>query len=266
MSYKDRQEIVFPRQGVILFAGQWKDKAVSSGSGKSSLIHALTFALGICDLPATTLKNWYSKKLFVNLTLYNDETGEEIEIIRDPKLQLIENGNPYSGLSVGAEDRLAQILKANSDLVKALTHRPQREKGYFINSTDSEIKTFLSTLLSLSKVEDAGDASSKTHGELKNCIELTARDIGNVKETSKMLEVSTEERVSALEAFCSAESRYQQYMDGDQRAIAANAEISHLNSQVVAARTEIQNKISHIKSKELDAIKVIDIKVSALRA
>src|SRR5579871_3899434 len=92
-SMKDRTEFTFPAKGPVLITGNWKDSTVSSGSGKSIIPRAIRFALGFSDTPATELKNWDSKKLYVNLTLTDDVNT--YEVIRDPKLSLVINGSVY---------------------------------------------------------------------------------------------------------------------------------------------------------------------------
>lgn len=178
-SFKERTEINFPESGSVLINGHYKGNSISSGSGKSSVLIAMSLALGYCDIPVTKLKNWDSKSLYVSLTLTD---GTNIyEIIIDPSLRLIENGIEQKGTSTAAKERLNDIIKTSSDLTKALTYRPQRTAGKFLTLTDSGIKDFLSGLLGLNEIEEA---HSKLKEELKGLdseIEIKTRTIENLK-------------------------------------------------------------------------------------
>jgi DNA repair exonuclease SbcCD ATPase subunit len=157
-SFKEPVSISFPDSGAVLISGKYKDSAQSSGSGKSSILMAVSFALGFCKLPATELKNWDSKKMSVRLTL--SDGIKQYVIIRDPKLSLIIDGDPYTGLAKGADEKLIEILQVTPELAEALVSRSQRTPGRFINSTDAAKKEFLAPLLKLDQVEKASDTLS----------------------------------------------------------------------------------------------------------
>lgn len=150
-SFKKLTKIEFPENGLVLLNGKYKDSGLSSGSGKSSILMAIAFALDICDLPATELKNWDSNKLYVKLVVTND--NDIIEIVKNPKLSLVINGTVYESLTTGSKEKLQQIFKTSPELLQTLTYRPQRSSGNFINLTDSEIKEFLTEVLSLNEIE-----------------------------------------------------------------------------------------------------------------
>lgn len=61
-SFEEKTLITFPESGMVLIAGRHLDGSMSSGSGKSSIPIAISFALGYCSLPSTALKSWNSKK------------------------------------------------------------------------------------------------------------------------------------------------------------------------------------------------------------
>lgn len=153
-SWKDEAEFNFPTSGPILFTGYDKVNNTGSGTGKSSILEAIAFALGYCNLPSTILKNWDSKSMSVVLTI-TDDVNEYI-IARDPKLKITENGvlNPKE-TSAGFEIKLKEILGIPKDLVEALVYRPQRQNGRFIHFTDSKKKDFLTACLQLKEIEDA---------------------------------------------------------------------------------------------------------------
>lgn len=179
-SFTERALIKFPeiRRGAILINGKYKDKTTSSGSGKSSILMAMAFALDFCDIPATDLKSWYSKDMYVRFKL-SDGTNT-YDIIRNPKLSLIINGAEYQGTATGAKEKLQEILKTSPELVKTLTYRPQRQKGFFLSNTDSENKEFLTQVLNLEQIEEG---SNHFNTELSNIVSqnsLVERDISNL--------------------------------------------------------------------------------------
>lgn len=55
-SYKDRSEIVFPENGTLMITGSDTNSGISSGSGKSSIVEAIAFALGFNTLQTTESK------------------------------------------------------------------------------------------------------------------------------------------------------------------------------------------------------------------
>lgn len=157
-SFTERTLIQFPKvtRGAVLINGKYKDGSTSSGSGKSTILQAIAFVLDFCDIPTTELKSWYaSKKIYVRFRL-SDGTNV-YDIIKDPKLSLIINGEEYKGTATGAKEKLQEILKAPPELVKTLTYRPQRQRGMFLSNTDSQNKEFLVQVLGLEPVEKALD-------------------------------------------------------------------------------------------------------------
>ncbi len=163
-SFKEKAIIDFPDQGLVLISGKYAGSDISSGSGKSSILLAIAFALDICDLPGTDLKNWDSSKMSVKLTI-EDGNRNVYDIVRSPKLTLFINGEEYQSLSTGAKEKIAEILNTSPELLKALTYRPQRSTGKFINMTDSGMKDFLSSVLKLDALELAAD---RVEADIKN--------------------------------------------------------------------------------------------------
>lgn len=154
-SFKDHATIIFPANGAMLISGRYKDSSVSSGSGKSTVLMSLAYALGFAPIPATELKTWGAKTLYVSLVLSDGE--KRYTITRDPKLKLIVDSNGTSETYDGTagEEMLSKIINAPAELAKVLTYRVQREPGVFISATDSQKKEMLSTLLGLTAIETA---------------------------------------------------------------------------------------------------------------
>jgi len=204
-SFKEKTTIEFPDRGAVLISGKYKDSSLSSGSGKSSILLAISFALGICKLPATELKNWDSKKISVRLTLTDGE--REYVIVRDPKLSLVINGEPYTGLAKGADEKLDEILQVKSDLAESLVNRFQRSPGKFINATDSSKKEFLAPLLKLDQVEIAADSLSAQLTQLVNSIALKENSLGVLRGQASQWTVSETDVESARTVYAESANK-----------------------------------------------------------
>lgn len=197
-SFVKRVKLLFPETGMVLISGKWQGSDVSSGSGKSTILMAMAFALDICDIPATDLKSWYSKKLFVELVL-TDGTNEYV-VTRDPKLSLKINGEEYNGLTKGAKEKLREILMTDLELVKDLTYREQRSRGKFINSTDSEKKEFLSQLLKLDKFEALYEKYNKEQSDTAMAVTLLETQIQTMRSMNGSEAPVTAQEIQAAEA------------------------------------------------------------------
>jgi len=246
-SFTKRSLIKFPqvKRGAILINGKYKDKTTSSGSGKSSILMAMAFALDFCDVPATDLKSWYSKTFYVRFRL-SDGTNT-YDIIRNPKLSLIINGTEYEGTATGAKEKLQDILKTSPELVKTLTYRPQRQKGFFLSNTDAENKEFLTQVLNLGQIEDGSTAFSTELASLQSKESLLDRDLVNLK--------------SSLSTYIIDEAEIERAKERYQETTAKVAEISGSSDQLSALKHEMA-----LVDNELDKINTVNRTVSLAEA
>ncbi len=145
----------FPEKGLLLIRGASLDHGDSSGSGKSSLLLAISYALGICPLPATALTSWGAEgPMRVSLVLQIGEA--EAIITRGSKGQNVnlDNGTLITGAE-GMKTWLRETLGLVPDVLAAITYRVQGTRGVFLSMTDADKKEFLSGLLSLGVIENA---------------------------------------------------------------------------------------------------------------
>jgi DNA repair exonuclease SbcCD ATPase subunit len=203
-SFKERATVRFPERGALLVSGKYDASSASSGSGKSSLLMAMAYALGFCSIPATDLKSWGAKNLYVRLILTDGQ--HEYEIVRDPKLKIFGPGIAVDGTA--AEEWLIKFLNTTPDFAKVLTYRPQREPGIFLNATDSEKKEMLSKLLGLSKLEEAYD-------RIKAQLNTAASEILQVQQTLEFVQaqlpqltVDEAQYASLVATYYQAKSQY----------------------------------------------------------
>ena len=157
--------IEFPANGLLLIRGGSKDHGDSSGSGKSSIMLAIAYALGICPLPATVLKSWGAEEdMEVELTLDTDE-GTVI-LRRGSRGHSYENDRATaSGKNV--MPHIEELTGLKADVLAAITYRIQNTRGVFLSMTDVEKKEFLTGLLNLGVIEAALERSETELAAMK---------------------------------------------------------------------------------------------------
>ncbi len=231
-SFADKSIIPFPQEykSSVLINGKYKDGTTSSGSGKSSILMAMAFVLDICDVPATELKSWYNKKINVRFRL--TDGANTYDIIKDPKLKIIENGKEFGGTSAGAKEKLKEILKAAPELVKSLTYRPQRERGVFLTNTDSKNKEFLTKVLDLSEVESAVDSFNSEVKSLQVKINTLNELINQSKSQLPSTQVSDDDLTTASEECAQAIRRLEELQDAAGSSDKINQELSNISLEL----------------------------------
>lgn len=246
-SFKDKAVFEFPDNGMILVSGYMSDgTSASSGTGKSSVVMGIAFALGFCDLPATVLKNRGSKKISVQLDL--DDEGKTVTIIRDPKPKVLIDGAESSVMATDAEETIAKILKSSPDLARTLTYRAQREFGNFIHSTDSDKKEFLSKVLDLDTIELAHEQLSNQYKTLTLESDRLRADIDSLVEFVKGVSVTPEDYATATENYNQAKeaanqtdnSKIKEIADESQKYQKQISEIQSVKARI--DRNEIENR------------------------
>ena len=160
--------IDFPENGLLLVRGKNHDTGGSSGSGKTTVLLALQYALGLCHLPATSLQSWLTTEpMFVELTLRCED--REVVITRKPGLTVECGDLKLKGRN--AEESLESILGLSPGILEALTYRRQRTQGQFLSKTDGEKKEFLTTVLGLEKFEAAAEKSQRAISDQEPVVE-----------------------------------------------------------------------------------------------
>lgn len=208
-SFRDEVTFTFPPngKGAILIKGKYAGSEVSSGSGKSTIGIAISYAMGFNSIPATRLKNWYAPKGFLcELTLTDGVT--EFVITRDPKLKLeIKGSDPKVLEGTAAETKLSEIVRIPLDLAEILTYRRQREPGKFITQSDSEKKEFGITLLGLKEVETAYDEKLTEIASVKIKKESCERDIQYARTTLQSNPLNLQDFETAKKNYEEAQKR-----------------------------------------------------------
>jgi len=158
-SFAEESVIEFPASGMVLIRGR-KEDGGSSGAGKSSVLLAISYALGFSPYPGTELQSDVTEDTMkVELGF---QIGEEAwKLTRTPGSVELVDGNGTKTKGKPAEAKLQVLLGVPSEMLEALTYRAQKTPGRFISKSDSEKKEFLSGLLGLERFEDAAEAAGK---------------------------------------------------------------------------------------------------------
>ncbi len=260
-SFARRQTIIFPESGMVMITGTRTGEDTGSGAGKSSIPIAIAFALGFCDLPVTDLTNWYTEeKPYVRLRLLAKD-GNMYDIIRDPKLSIMTNGVVHQGTATAADELLKDLIKTTPELTKTLTYSPQRSDDKFITKTDSEQKEFLTSVLGLSKLEQAED---KLATRLKSIQSQQQNAMGTVQQIEALetsfrtipheeLQAAYNEviRLDTLRRNVGQPGAHQQLTEEIQQLDREIAKIHQINQAAANAtyqNTQIKNTVEQIKS------------------
>lgn len=147
--FVEEQIVVFDSLGsLVQVDGQNNNTKGSSGAGKSTVFHALDYLFGISNIPNTVLKCRYSEdSMFVKGTF--DFDGVPLIITRGKKLSIELDGKITTGSSKITEEELDRIIAIPRDLFRKMLHKRQKEGGFFLQMTPSEINSFLTDCLGL---------------------------------------------------------------------------------------------------------------------
>ena len=173
-SFGQKERIEFPERGLVLLDGVDKATGESSGSGKSSLLEAVAFALGYSQMPATELQCRHSDEpLQVVLTL--DTADGEVVLSRGAKTSYVYKGEKHTGAKEYSEF-LLRLFGMQTDLVRALTYRAQREVGKFVSMPDSEKKEFLGMCIPELEVIEREAERARVEAERHEAVVLRERE------------------------------------------------------------------------------------------
>jgi len=145
-TFRESTVITFPDVGLIQIRG-------ASGVGKSNIFEAIGYSLGYSGLTAAQVASWGRSESPCSLSLHLDVGDNEVEVRRDSKQYVYENGNLVRGSSKDLETKIVNLLGVSIETFRLLTYRPQQSVGAFIRLTDAEKKEFLTSVLDLEKYE-----------------------------------------------------------------------------------------------------------------
>lgn len=155
-SFAEEVRIDFRESGLVLIRGSNKTNHDSSGTGKSTILLAVAYALDMCPFPASELQSWYT------------EDPMQVQLGLDtPKGEVVINRGKRNSLKVGDADSITgakaiaegvrKLFGLDMETLRAITYRPQNTGGLFLELTDGGKKDFLTKILGLDSIERAVD-------------------------------------------------------------------------------------------------------------
>lgn len=145
-------EVLFPDSGLVLLRGSNPSTGGSSMTGKSSLLLGVAYALDILPskFPATKLQSWHGDEP-MQVELEFEVNNQTYTVIRGKKTVLkTPSGNVTS--AKGVSEALVGLV-GSVEVLKSLTHRPQRSPGLFLARPAAAKAEFLTEILGLQAIE-----------------------------------------------------------------------------------------------------------------
>ncbi len=163
--FTEEQVVRFDSRGkTIQINGNNNNTGGSSGSGKTTLVNAIDYNLGLSDVPSTILQSRLTKKHAYTIGEYL-VNGQLVMVKRSRKtgegLTIITPEETVSGNVALAEEKLDELIGIPRKLFKKMTHKRQKEGGFFLKMTAKEVYEFFVELLGLKKYTDQIDLIDK---------------------------------------------------------------------------------------------------------
>lgn len=263
-SFAEESTVHFPETGMMLFKGLNADTGGSSGSGKSSLLLAISYLFGFCRFPATALQSWLTDEPMEVMGVVQVPDGELV-ISRGQKLGLTLNGVRVPGSAKQLEEKISQLVGLAPPLLAALTYRGQKQPGLFLDKSDGEKKEFLTVLLDLGRFETAikkSQARSKDLEQAHNTVSYVATELhrkleghrASFRPAALQSEAAVERNLAQARA--NRDRLHQQILDLRLKLRSHEVEIERRAHQVREEATprvkEIEARIRHLMTQEPD--------------
>lgn len=260
--------IQFPKNGLLLIRGRNPVTGDSSGTGKSTVMLAVAYALDMCPFPATELQSWYTDEpMQVTLVLETDRGDVTISRGKSNRLTADWLPKPLTGAKAIREE-VQRIFGLDTDTLRAITYRAQKKGGLFLGLTDSEKKEFLTRLLGLLKIETEVDIASEKARLAKPALDNSEMEVEQLKKQLEDLlkqevpSLSDESKAEKESADATAEMILIQKKTGEILANARNLEVGEnedeevirLRGQLDAAHTHYQ-KAAEANTQAFEAFK-----------
>lgn len=187
------QTIDFTQLGdLVQIEGQNNCSGGSSGAGKSTVIKALSWLLGL-DGPTTTILQSRLTKEHIEVSAIFDFNGQTLKIERGRKLLIDIDGEITTGSSKLTEEKLDNILAMPRSLFSKILHKEQGSRGLFLEMSASDTYKLLTSCL---KLEDEQKKILKLD-EILKILTIKETSLKSESESNKMgLEASKKALVS----------------------------------------------------------------------
>lgn len=150
-SFLGVHEIVFHQNSLTVVQGSNLDTQGESASGKSSLLLAISYGLGICPFSAKDLQNWNTEEA-MQITLFLEVNNEEI-VLKRGKTNSVSTSEKIITGAKEIESYLQNLTHLSSDQLAFVIYKEQGGNDYFLEKTNSDKRDFLSNVLNLEEYE-----------------------------------------------------------------------------------------------------------------
>jgi DNA repair exonuclease SbcCD ATPase subunit len=257
---------LLPLTGLVGIRGKDLKSGVSSGTGKSSIPLAITYALGFCPFPATQQQNWHTK-LPMQVELELDTPQGPAILRRGKEFSLTIGGKTYEGSAKAVETEIRKLTGLPPNLLEALSYRQQQERGRFLKMTDAEKKEFLGVLLGAGELEEQIANSVTTSNKLQVEVDQL---VVVIEALAAQLVVPSPPAIQSIEPYRSQLAQADvELMWRVSPAVAAQAEVATIEAKIVTIGVRprppfvpLETQIAALKTKRAECVS----RVSALTA
>jgi DNA repair exonuclease SbcCD ATPase subunit len=240
------QEVDFStKKQLVQINGVFVDTGGSSGAGKSTLIEMIDYVFGINKSSATTLQSRYTKEpMWAEAEFDSGAYAYTISRIKDKGLKVSwvgpEGEGEISGNVALAEEKIKQVLGLDPDLFRRMTHKAQKEDGFFLSLTPKESFGFLIKVMGmegmLNKIEKSEQLVSEKE-KLVNSIQLELASLGSkVQDQTEIVRKSEAEKLPTQPNLDTLEL--------------AKAELAKYLAKAASLDQELENQLSLLKQNE----------------
>lgn len=212
--FVDMQTIDFSKKSKLLqFDGKNENTGGSSGSGKSTVFHAIDLLFGVNELPVSSLQSRLTKNgFFVEGQLLIK--GVPVTVTRSKKdgLTVTTPTETIEGNAKIAEERLALLLGIPKKLFRKMIHKSQKSGGFFLELTAKESYQFMMECLDQKeweekseklalKIKDLESSSTQVESSIARANQLLAQyttDLAAVQKPEVINQESLEKSISVL--------------------------------------------------------------------
>src|SRR6201996_9550926 len=176
-SFLGKHTQLFPKNAVVFVQGQNTDTGIESATGKSSLLLAISYALGIAPFSQKDFQNWNTEES-MQVSLVVDFNGEEHTIFRGKNAKIVTPTKTITGAKE-IEAFLIQKTGLSAAQLSFVLYKNQGANSYFLDKTNTEKRDFLSTILGLEQFEEEITKDNITVSDFNNkAIQIKAtRDV-----------------------------------------------------------------------------------------
>lgn len=239
LNIAEEQTVTFDGPGIYAVIGENKDDGGSNGSGKSSLLRALTVlpqGSKYVDITNKEIKNrilGLPARVSGNYIINNKTVN--INRIIGGKLTITVDGVELDGKTDEIQSKFVDLMGISPEHYIHLTHKMQEDFGGFLLMKDSEKKDFLGSFFDTSKIDNLNENNSSI---------LTSLNKDVMDQTSKLSALTG--KISVLKTDIDALLEKSRKFSSHE----FTSTLSNYNEQLLAKKHSLQ----HLESTDIDML------------